>query len=433
LRAGLSHQVEKVFGQNLARMKVTIHKGSHEIGGNCIQVSSGKTTLLLDAGLPLCPDSQPVDLSRLSVDALLVSHPHQDHFGLMASLPPGTPVYIGKLARSLIDATQVFIGKDRYGLDFHDFKAWQSFTIGAFTITPYLVDHSAVDAYAFLIEAESKRLFYSGDLRSHGRKGVLFENLVKHPIRDIDVFFLEGTMLHRNNDLFPDETAVENTIFQTIQQQKNISFLLSSSQNIDRIVSAYRACKRASKLLVIDIYTAWVLEQLRQTTQNTPAMDWPEIRVFASHSQDERLKANSDYFGDFRKRLYRRRVKREELHATPESFLYLGKMSSFGLIDEFKNAATPVNVIYSQWLGYLDGDHTGYFGSDKISGVRSDPAVNFVYAHTSGHAPVADLQRLGAALNPRKLIPIHTEHGEDFSQMFANVVTLNDGEVFDLA
>ena len=268
-------------------MKVTIHKGSHEIGGTCIQLSSGKTSILLDAGLPLSADSQPVDLSRLSVDALLVSHPHQDHFGLMATLPPGTPVYIGKLARSLIDATQVFLGKDRYALDFHDFKAWQPFTIGDFTITPYLVDHSAADAYAFLIEAEGKRLFYSGDLRSHGRKGILFENLVKRPIRDIDVLFLEGTMLHRNNDLFPDEKAVEDTIFETIQQQKNISFLLSSSQNIDRIVSAYRACKRAGKLLVIDIYTAWVLEQLRQITQNTPAMDWAEIRVFA-YSQSGR-------------------------------------------------------------------------------------------------------------------------------------------------
>ena len=411
-------------------MKVTILKGSHEIGGSCIQLSSGKTTILLDAGLPLSADSPPVDLSRLTVDALLVSHPHQDHFGLMASLPPGTPVYMGALARSLIDATQVFLGKDRYALDFHDFKAWQPFTIGDFTITPYLVDHSATDAYAFLIETEGKRLFYSGDLRSHGRKGILYDNLIKRPIRDIDLLFLEGTMLHRSNDLFPDETAVENTIFHTIQQQKIISFLLASSQNIDRIVSAYRACKRAGKLLVIDIYTAWVLEQLRQITQNTPAMDWTAIRVFASHSQDERLKANPEYFGDFRKRLYLNRVKREELHATPESFLYFGKMSSFHLIDEFKNDDAPVNVIYSQWLGYLDGKHADYYGSDQIAAFRSDPAVNFVYAHTSGHAPVADLQRLAAALNPRKLVPIHTEHGEDFSQVFANVVTHDDGEVF---
>jgi ribonuclease J len=130
-------------------------------------------------------------------------------------------------------------------------------------------------------------------------------------------------------------------------------------------------------------------------------MDWPEIRVFASHSQDERLKANPDYFGDFRKRLYLHRVKREELHATPESFLYFGKMSSFHLIDEFKNAAAPVNVIYSQWLGYLDGKHADYFGSDQIAAYRSDPAVNFVYAHTSGHAPVEDLKKLATALKPK--------------------------------
>lgn len=62
---------------------------------------------------------------------------------------------------------------------------------------PYLVDHSAVDAYAFLIEAEGKRLFYSGDIRSHGRKGILFDDLIQRPVRDIDVLFLEGTMMRR--------------------------------------------------------------------------------------------------------------------------------------------------------------------------------------------------------------------------------------------
>src|ERR1039457_7263720 len=160
-------------------MKVTVHKGNHEIGGTCIQVSSGKTTILLDVGLPLSADSPIVDVSQLRVDAVLISHPHQDHFGLMTSLPPGTPVYIGKLARSLIDATQVFLGSDKYALDFPDLKAWQPFTIGEFTITPYLVDHSAADAYAFLIEGEGKRLFSSGDFRSHGRKGNLFGNLIQ--------------------------------------------------------------------------------------------------------------------------------------------------------------------------------------------------------------------------------------------------------------
>jgi ribonuclease J len=414
-------------------MEILVHKGNHEIGGTCIQVSSGKTTILLDVGLPLSADSPAVDVSRLNVDAVLISHPHQDHFGLMSSLPPDTPVYMGRLGNNLIDATRVFLGESKNERDFRHFKAWEPFEIGEFRITPYLVDHSAADAYSFLVEAEGKRLFYSGDLRSHGRKGILFENLVKRPIPRIDILFLEGTMMHRNNDLFPDEEAVERKIVEVISQQKNISFILSSSQNIDRIVSAYRACKRTGKILVLDIYTAWVLEQVREITDNVPSMDWPEVRVYASHSQDERLKAAPEYFGDFRKRLYLRRVKSQELQSDPSAFLYFGKVSSFRKIEAFKKAGQPVNVIYSQWLGYLDGSHADYFGCDKISAYRQDPEVNFVYAHTSGHAPVEDLQRLATALKPKLLVPIHTEDADGFRKSFDNVTTLQDGETFVLA
>lgn len=51
-------------------------------------------------------------------------------------------------------------------------------------------------------------------------------------------------MIRRNNDDFPAESNVEETILNTLKAQGNITFLITSSQNIDRIVSAYRACKR---------------------------------------------------------------------------------------------------------------------------------------------------------------------------------------------
>ena len=58
--------------------------------------------------------------------------------------------------------------------------------------------------------------------------------------------------------------------------------------------------------------------------------------------------------------------------------------------------------------------------------------MNFVYAHTSGHAPVEDLQRLAAALKPRTLVPIHTEDADSFRKTFENVMTLKDGSTFVL-
>ncbi len=413
-------------------MKLTIHRGSNEIGGTCIQVTSGATTILLDVGLPLSNSSPLIDVTDFKVDAVLVSHPHQDHFGLMDRLPHEIPVYIGELGRNLIDTTSVMLNKEPHGNQFRHFKAWEPFRIGTFTITPYLMDHSAIDAYAFLIEAEGKRIFYSGDFRSHGRKGKLFENLVKHPITDIDLMFLEGTMMHRSNDLFPDEAAVEQKILEVIRNQKNISFIISSSQNIDRIVSAFNACRKAGKTLVIDIYTAWVLEQVRQVSENVPKMEWSEVRVYADYGLDKKLKANPEYFKDFRRRLYRHRLKWQELLATPSSYLFFGRMSSFRKICAFRNDIEPVNVIYSQWLGYLDGNHADYFGSDRISAFRDDPAINFVYAHTSGHAPVEDLQRLATALKPKQLTPIHTEKASDYGKYFKNASILNDGETLKI-
>ena len=413
-------------------MEIIVRKGNNEIGGTCIQLSTGSTSILLDVGLPLSPTSSCVDVACINAEAVIISHSHQDHFGLIDRLNPETPVYIGELGKNLIDATHVLIGKKLHENNFCFFKAWEPFYIGDFRITPHLVDHSAIDAYAFLVEADGKRIFYSGDFRSHGRKGKLFDYLVKHPLPAIDLMFLEGTMIHRSNDEFPKESAVEKKIYDVICQQKNISFIISSSQNIDRIVSAFRACKKSGKTLVIDIYTAWVLEKVREVSENVPGMEWDNIRLYADFSQDEKLKANPDYFGDFRKHLYRHRVKWQELTANPAEFVYFGKMSSFRKINAFREGEGPVNVIYSQWQGYLDGNHSDYYGADHIAEYRNDSEINFVYAHTSGHAPLKDLQTLAKALKPKILVPIHTEYGEEFGNSFDNVMTLTDGIPFVL-
>ena len=52
--------------------------------------------------------------------------------------------------------------------------------------------------------------------------------------------------------------------------------------------------------------------------------------------------------------------------------------------------------------------------------------------HTSGHAYLEDLKRLVEILMPKTLIPIHTLHGDDFSNHFENVVRLKDGQLFEI-
>lgn len=412
-------------------MRIKIHRGAIEIGGTCIQLTTGQSTILLDLGLPLSKGSKDLDVAVLSPDAVLISHPHQDHFGLIEALDHDIPVYMGELSKNLINATRMLLGNDLLKNEIQYFKAWQSFIIGDFTITPYLMDHSAVDAYGFLIESEGKRLFYSGDFRAHGRKSILFDKIIKNPPKDIDLLFMEGTMIQRSNDDFPTEADVGRKIYETIAEQENITFLISSSQNIDRVVSAFRACRHAGKTLVLDIYTAWVLEKLKLVSHNIPAMEWDQIKIKLSYSQHEKLKDNPDFFGDFRKRVYQHRISKEEMLANPADYLYFGKMSHFRTINFYKEIK-PVNVIYSQWLGYLSCKDEDYYGAEAMAGYRRDPQVNFVYAHTSGHATVEDLKMFAEALNPKMLVPVHTEHGGQYNKLFQHVEIIEDGVEFIL-
>ncbi len=413
-------------------MNILIHKGTNEIGGTCIQLSTNTTTILLDIGAPLNSESQYVDYSRINPDAILISHPHQDHYGLINTIDSSIPIYIGEVGKNLINATSMFIGKELYSNNFHPIIRDESFSIGDIVITPFLADHSAVDAFGFLIESNNLRILYSGDFRSHGRKSVLYKRIIDNPPKDIDLLFMEGTMINRKNDEFPDEQSVEDKISEVIKSQNNISFIISSSQNIDRIVSAYRSCLKTGIIFIIDLYTGWVLEQLKMISNNVPNMEWDNIKIYADYKHDLALKNNSLLTGDFRERAYKHRIKKEEIAADPSRYLYLAKMSKFKLIDLYKSDECPVNVIFSQWLGYLKQNDQVYYGSQEISSYRNDKSVNFIYAHTSGHATVEDLQRFAEAINPKYIIPVHTEYKNDYTSLFNNVVVLNDNEIFNL-
>ena len=410
-------------------LQLTVHKGTSEIGGTCVDLSENGTRILLDLGMPLKEGSEPVDVRDLKPDAVLVSHSHQDHYGLLEDLNENIPVYMSALSRNLIDAPRVFRHLQPLKKNFRFFKPWEPFEIGPFTVTPYLVDHSAPNSFAFLVEAGGARLFYSGDFRAHGRKGVLFEKLIQNPPSDIDVLLMEGTMLERSDGGFPDESAVEEVIVETLERGRNASFIVCSSQNIDRIVSAFRACRRTGKKLVVDVYTAWVMEQMKLVSESVPNMSWDEVKVIVPHSQYTVVKENPEFFGDFKVDIFKseQRVLAEVLNSSPEEYLQVIRVSGAGLIGGYVSDE-PVNITYSQWLGYLEEEGKGMYGVETLNKLREDPRVNFIYAHTSGHAVLEDLKRFASALDPKMLIPIHTEYPGEFEQHFDNVIVFEDGQ-----
>ena len=45
-------------------MQIVIHRGTHEIGGSCVEIRTRQTKILLDLGLPLDFDSRPQEQQK---------------------------------------------------------------------------------------------------------------------------------------------------------------------------------------------------------------------------------------------------------------------------------------------------------------------------------------------------------------------------------
>jgi ribonuclease J len=413
-------------------MKIKVHKGTDEIGGSCIELKTNNTTILVDYGTPLQDTSEQVEITD-KIDAILISHPHQDHFGAIVNIESKTPIYCGELSLELMNATKIFTGNEILKNNFQIFKAWTTFNIGDFKITPYLVDHSATDAYAFLIEADDKKVLYSGDFRANGRKAKLFDKMIKDKkLQNVDILLMEGTMLQRSNKDFPDEQSVEDKIYETIKEHNQISFMIGSSQNIDSLVSAYRASKKAKKIFVVDIYTAWILEKLKLVSDKIPNMTWKDVKVIKKFggSYYQKLQENKEYFKDFTSDVFNNIVDIEDIKNNPQDYFLKISPWHIGKVLNYIEIETS-NIIYSQWLGYLKKEFSDVKAVELFHNLQEDS--NWVYAHTSGHADLEALQKFASSINPKKLIPIHTEYKEKFAEYFDNVAILSDDESFDIS
>ncbi|HNR13324.1 MAG TPA: MBL fold metallo-hydrolase [Thermodesulfobacteriota bacterium] len=415
-------------------MRACIHRGSNQIGGSCVEVESGGQRLIIDVGLPLdaesndasyLPNVQGLDGDDPSLRGILVSHPHLDHFGLLAHVSPDIPVGMGAAGRSIVRAAAPFLPGSWTGPSAGwNFESGVTIDIAPFRITPFLVDHSAYDAYALLIEADGRRLFYSGDFRAHGRKAALFGRFVEHPPAPVDVLLIEGSSLGRLDmgGHFPSESEIESQLVGLFRETDGMVLVHSSAQNIDRIVSLFRACKRSGRTLIIDLYTAAVLEATGNP--KIPQSFWPELVLFIPQYQRIQIKRNAQF--DLLKRHSRHRIFAEDLQELARSSVLLFRLGHCADLDDAECLA-GASYIYSLWEGYWqDGSY------DRLRGWLDRHKIPKRSIHTSGHASPADLKLFAAALSPGKVVPIHTFMPERYPELFEHVELHDDGEWWEV-
>lgn len=411
-------------------MKACIRRGSQQIGGSCIELEQDGKRLLLDLGLPLdapenvaglIPGELVLDGRDPSLLGILISHPHLDHYGLLAHVGTSIPVGVGAAARALLTAAAPFLpGTWPIPSAGWSYESGRTISIGPFQVTPYLVDHSAFDAYALLIEAGGDRLFYSGDFRGHGRKATLFERLMARPPANINALLVEGSSLTRLalDATFPTEADIEERMTEALRETEGMALVHTSAQNIDRIVSIFRASRRCGRRVVLDLYAAAILEATGNL--NLPQSDWADISLYVPELQRRQIKRRGMF--ELLRRHSTNRIFMENLSQDPARTTLLFRPLHLGDLER-AGCLTGARYIYSQWEGYWDSG--SYAHVQKLLGRHDIPKVSI---HTSGHASPVDLQRFVKALNPGKVVPIHSFRPDRYPELFDRVEQQPDGK-----
>jgi len=418
-------------------MRLIIHRGAQQVGGSCVELGFENSSILIDVGLPLdhkfdddIDSNLPQPLfhqlkhGSRKVDGVLLSHAHLDHYGLAGVLPLEIPVYCGEASAELIAITAKVSSDKTLFFEPKTFEAWKTFQIGAFSVTPYLMDHSAFDAYGFLVSAGGKNVFYTGDFRGHGRKAKLLDRLVRNP-PEVDVLLMEGTLVgQRSAEPTMSESELEEKIVKVIRENPGIALFSGSSQNIDRMVTLFRATKRAGRRLIIDFYTAEILLRLKKFAK-LPQASWPQIRVCYPQLLARRFEeAGLDEI------LVRHRengIKWSRIKEVEDRVVMLVRPGFLYDLKRFIDLDGAV-WIYSMWRGYFEQSKP----LRNLKRYLEDKGVGFEYLHTSGHAKLADMTRLVKALDPEIVIPIHSFHPEKYKDHFPKVRLVDDGEAVEL-
>jgi ribonuclease J len=418
---------------------VCIHRGTQQIGGTCIELSCQGSQILLDLGLPLdAGETDPVTLLPAipglhapdpNLLALVLSHGHMDHWGLVPHAGTALPIVTGAATRRIIRAAAAFVPRAvPLGIDSDggpDLEDRKTVHLGPFAITPFLVDHSAFDAYALLIEANGRRLFYSGDIRAHGHKAALFERLVSNPPRPIHAMLMEGSSLGRlsPDQLFPTERETEERLVKRLQAPGFVG-VCASAQNIDRIVSLYRACKRTGRTLLLDLYA---LEVLTATgNPHIPQAGWPNLAVYVPEYQRRHIRRTERF--DIVDRYKPHRIYRDKLGEMVARAVMLFRPAMLPDIDAVPAAWNGARMIWSQWDGYLPND-----ANKAFLAALAKRGVPLEVIHTSGHASIVDLKRLKEAMAPDVLVPVHTFEGDRYLDLFGpHVHRRVDGEWWEV-
>lgn len=385
--------------------------GAGEIGMNAYVYGYGQPgrerLILVDLGVSfgdmdgspgidlIMPDLRWLEANRDRLEAIFITHGHEDHLGAVGHLWArlGVPVYARQFTGAL---TRLKLEEQGHPADIVRITGPRPEVtrVGPFTVQFVPVSHSIPESAALIIDTPAGRIVHSGDFKLDGSPvvGEAFDPILWHDIaaegQGIKVLACDST-----NVFVPhpgrSEAILANPLLEFVMAQKNLVVATTFASNIARlktladaaIASGRKVCLlgRAMRRMVSVGMETGVLTDFPETISPEEATKLPrrQVMLIVTGSQGERRAASAQ--------LSRGRYLGLQLQ-DGDSFLF----SSRTIPGNERSVLRIMNALSEIGVDVFDADDGVY--------------------HVSGHANRPDIEAVHDLLKPEIVIPMHGEH-----------------------
>jgi len=381
------------------------------------------------------------------VDAVFLSHAHADHAQYIHFLRKDIPIYGTEASKRILQVLEE-TGVDQFGellttcdaftfyttqnetisrvtkrqkdhinkRRFHEMHENQPVTIGDFTVEMIPVDHSLPGACGFILSTKNQNIAYTGDIRFHGYHKALSKQFVEKVSGEkIDCLLCEGTRIKKTTK--DSEKGVQRTLSDYISKTEGLVFVEHPIRDLDRTLTIYQSAKENNRTFVVTLKLAYLLDAFGSDAPFTlddvsiliPRKSWGLI-TYDDITLDQ---VKRDYAKWERAFIdHPQAITYKDLQKNPADYVVSMNMWEIKqLIDIQPKQAIWIKSTCEPFNEEMEIDE------ERKRHWLNHFNIKEYNAHASGHASGLELTDLIEKIQPKTIIPIHTQHPDYFKEI----------------
>ncbi len=388
------------------------------------------------------------------VDGVFLSHAHFDHSGYITFLREEIPVYTSKITETILramedvsvtqfetsifkfirrPAVKTYKDPEYYGTH-NAVNISGKLTFNSVNVFSYPVDHSVPGAMGFVFAGNEGAIVYTGDLRLHGKHAEDTENFAKKARAfKPKILIIEGTNLRGENKSSEKEFWTEEKVYEragdVIKKTTGLVMADFSIRDVNRFMTFYNLAKENKRKFVITLKDAYLLNAMHNAGMGVPSLNDPLIYVYLKKKKTGTYDMKKDYSEKWIKKLFElniKTVKASDIRKNEGDYVFVMR---------YWDLQELIDLRPSKGSKYIHSSSEAHSEEQEIDEWRMNNWLKKFglypreHIHASGHARKEDLFKIVSEINPEIIIPVHTEHPEEYVNKFGSKVKIvEEGE-----